>query len=291
MSQERRVGLVVAGGLALLLLGVMLVGKVRLGVSGYPITAQFKFVNNLKVDAPIRFAGGPIIGHVRAIDVAGDLVAVTGWIDRGVKLRQDCRFWIFTTGMLGEMYLEVDASESGTAPYLAEGATVRGIDPISVDATIERAGKIIDAIYPIFANEDVATSVKSMVTSLTGAAKRIAVVVDRHAGRVDQALTDLEAFSRGLERLGRDLDALGAGLKDLTDQKNPESVHAAIKHLNDTMASIDATTKTVSSIMQKMDQGKGALGTLLNDEELAKNLKALVKKLKDEPITAKVRLF
>ena len=54
---------------------------------------------------------------------------------------------------------------------------------------------------------------------------------------------------------------------------------------------LPSPAETVESLAKKIDQGQGLLGTMINDEQLAKDFKALIKKLKEKPITAKVRLF
>lgn len=291
MNHETKVGLVVGGAIAILLGAVVLIGKVRLGVSGYHLNVQFTFVNNLREDAPVKYAGGPTIGHVRGITVDKDLVNVRLWIDRRVRVRTDSEIWIFTTGMLGEQYVEINASPSGEAAFVPEGATVRGVDPVSIDATLIRLGKIVDALTPIFAKEEVAASVHSMVADLKAATGKIANVVDKHVGRMDQAFGDLEQFSRALGRMSSELEGLMDGLKVMTDPKSPESLRSALVKTNAALDRLHATAKTVDGMITKIDQGKGLLGTMIHDEALAADVKALVKKLRDQPITAKVKWF
>ncbi len=291
MTPERKVGTVVVAALLLLLGGVFVIGRVKLGVSGYQVKVQFKFVNDLKVKAAVKYAGGPEIGHVMDLNVGGEMVMVTLWIDREVRIRQDSEFWIFTAGMLGEQYLEVHASPSGTEPYLADGATVRGIDPVSLDGTLIKFGKIIDVLTPIFAKEEVASSVYAVIRDMRQVARQISKVVVKHTEGVDQALTDLESFSHNVDRLSKDLGMFMADVKGLSDPKNPQSVQLAMKRLNTTLASLQKTAGTVEGLAAKLDESQGLLGALINDEELKEDFRALVKKLKDKPITAKVRLF
>ena len=291
MSPERKVGTVVTIALLMLLGAVFLIGKVRLGVSGYELKAQWKFLNDLKVDAPVKYAAGVVIGHVRDIYVDGEMVTAVLWIDRRYKIREDCQFWIFTTGMLGEMYVEVDASQTGTAPFLPEGRTVRGIDPTSFDATLIKLGKIIDSLAPIFAKEEVGVSVHAMISDLRGVATKIAKVVDKHIGGVDSALTSLEDFSRSLNKMSKEAEGLMSALKDVSDPANTDGIRTTMKRLNTTLSSMESASQSAMAIAKKIDSGKGSLGVLVNDEKLANDIKALIKKLKDEPITVKMKLL
>jgi phospholipid/cholesterol/gamma-HCH transport system substrate-binding protein len=291
MSQERKVGTVVAVALLLLLASVFLIGKVRLGVSGYEIKVQWKFLNDLKIDGPVKYAAGVVIGRVRDIYVDGEMVTAVLWIDRQYKIREDCQFWIFTTGMLGEMYVEVDASPSGTAPFITEGRVIRGIDPTSTDATLTRLGKMVDALAPIFAKEEVAASVHAIITDMRRVATRISQVVDKHTGGVDEALSALESFSKNLNKMSKDVENLMAQMKDISDPANLDGIHTTMKRLNATLNNVEDTAKSASLIARKIDGGKGSLGALVNDEKLANDIRALIRKLKDEPITVKMKLL
>ena len=291
MSQERKVGTVVAIALLLLLASVFLIGKVRLGVSGYEIKVQWKFLNDLKVDGPVKYAAGVVIGRVRDVYVDGELVTAVLWIDRRYKIREDCQFWIFTTGMLGEMYVEVDASPTGTAPFMPEGKVVRGIDPTSTDATLTRLGKMVDALAPIFGKEEVAASVHAIIADMRRVSTRIAQVVDKHTGGVDEALSSLESFSRNLNKMSKDVESLMAQMKDISDPASLDGIHTTMSRLNATLSSVEATAKSASIIANKIDSGKGSLGALVNDEKLANDIRALIRKLKDEPITVKMKLL
>ncbi len=291
MNHEKKVGIVVAAALLLLLGAVVLIGRVRVGVSGYELTVKFKFVNDLKPDAQVKFAGGPVIGRVKSLSVDEDLVVVRLWIDREIKLREDCEFWIYTSGMLGEVYVEVDASRSGTAPHIPEGATIRGVDPISLDATLIRMGKMMDALAPIFAKEEVVASIHRMVQNLDRVGTTIGKVVDRHAKGVDTALSDLETFSRSLGRLSKDLEGIVANAKALTTADDPNSLKAGFAKLNAALVSIDSAAKQVDVLAGKVTRSEGLLGAVINDPELKKDFHALIKQLKDKPIQAKVRLF
>ncbi len=291
MNHERRVGILVAVASAILLAAVFLIGKVRLGVSGYYLSVQYRFVNNLRKDAPVKYAGGPVIGRVKSLSVDGDMVNVKLWIDRRVRIREDCEFWIFTTGMLGEQYVEVNASPSGDAPFLKEGVSIRGIDPVSIDATHIRFGKIIDALAPIFAKEEVADSVHAVVADLRGASRKIAALVDAHVGKMDEALTNLERLSAGLSRMSGDFEALGKNLRILSDPKNSDGLSSALTKTNRVLSDLETTADSVDKLIKKVESGKGTLGALIQDEKMAEDLKELIKRLKDKPITAKVRLF
>ena len=206
-------------------------------------------------------------------------------------IREDCEFWVYTAGLLGEQYIEVNASPGGKAPHLEDGALIRGIDPVSLDATLIRLGKIVDALAPVFGKEEVADSIHSVVKDLGRSARKISAVVDRRAGAVDAALGDLAKFSATLNRMSKDLERISSNLREISDPEDPQSVKGSIAKLNSVMDNLEKTTVTMRGVIRKVDEGKGLLAVLINDPELAADFKKLIKKLKDEPIKANVELF
>ena len=291
MTAERKVGLFAALAMAVLLGAVFVIGKVDFNITGYSLKVRFKFVSGLREDAAVRYAGGPVIGQVRKLEVKDEMVIAHLRLDRNIRIRKDCEFWIYTAGLLGEQYVEINASVGGEAPYYEDGDVLRGIDPVSFDATLIRIGKMVDALAPVFGKEEVGDSMRAMVTTLSRSAKRVSALVDKHAGSLDATLGNLAAFSKSLNRMAKDLEQISANLRSISDPENPQSMRAAMVKLNASLDSLQKTGVTMEGVARKIDSGDGALAVLINDKRFAQDLKDLIKKLKDEPIRAKIRLF
>lgn len=291
MSPERKIGLVASTAIVLLLGGVFLIGQFHLGFTGYPIDVRFAFVNNLKEHAAVKYAGGPVVGHVRTMTVTEDLVTVRLNIDRELRIREDCAFLIYSAGMLGEQYVEIRRSGSGKAPFLEPGAVVRGVDPMSVDEALAKFGAIVDVLAPVFERDDVATAAGGVVQDLRRMSRTLAALVEHRAGDLDESVGHLAEFSRRLSGLARDLDALQRGLAPVAAAKGPASLSLAVSRANAALARVDETAEILAGLARKLEDGQGLLGRLIRDEELARDFKALIKKLKDEPVRAKVKLF
>jgi phospholipid/cholesterol/gamma-HCH transport system substrate-binding protein len=119
------VGVFVAMGIGALLFLALKVGNlVTFGNSpGYKIEAQFDNIGGLKVRAPVK-AAGVVVGRVERIrfDPKTYQAVVTMKIDEGIEFTADTIASILTSGLLGEVYVGLDAG--GDTKMLGDGGKV-----------------------------------------------------------------------------------------------------------------------------------------------------------------------
>jgi len=130
---ELAVGTFVAIGLIALLFLAMKVSTVSSfsGGDGYEISANFENIGGLKVRAPVMMAGVRI-GEVSDISLDGDTfeARVAFVLARQYKLPIDTSAAIFTSGLLGEQYISLEAGgddanlKSGDVIKLSQSAMV-----------------------------------------------------------------------------------------------------------------------------------------------------------------------
>ena len=119
------VGAFVAMGIGAILFLALKVGNlVSFGSApGYRLEARFDNIGGLKVRAPVK-AAGVVVGRVERIrlDSATYQAVVTIKIDRGYQFTADTIASILTSGLLGEVYIGLDAG--GDAKMLADGGNL-----------------------------------------------------------------------------------------------------------------------------------------------------------------------
>src|ERR1700693_811065 len=150
MAQQRftelRVGIFVLVSLALVAGFILKLGKYeRLARKSYEITVVFSDVGGIVRDADVLF-GGIAVGKVRNItlDQEGVLkVNVQLDIDQTVKIRNDAKFVINQSGLLGDRYIDV-MPQSATNEFLKPGDTVQGT--ASMDLT-EAIHGVVDVLH------------------------------------------------------------------------------------------------------------------------------------------------
>jgi phospholipid/cholesterol/gamma-HCH transport system substrate-binding protein len=119
------VGVFVAMGIGALLFLALKVGNlVTFGNSpGYRLEAHFDNIGGLKIRAPVK-AAGVVVGRVEAIrlDPKSYQAVVTMKIDNGYEFTADTIASILTSGLLGEVYVGLDAG--GDTKMLGNGSKV-----------------------------------------------------------------------------------------------------------------------------------------------------------------------
>jgi len=119
------VGIFVAIGLGAIVFLALTVGNlVTLGNEpGYRLEARFDNIGGLKLRAPVK-AAGVVVGRVEGVrlDPRSYEAVVNLRIDRGYEFTKDTIAAINTSGLLGEVYISLDAG--GDAAMLKDGERI-----------------------------------------------------------------------------------------------------------------------------------------------------------------------
>jgi len=134
LSNEAKVGLMITFSFTVLIIMIALLAKFSVSKSGYNLRIYFGFLNDLRVGAPLKIAGGIKIGEVLEIKQSQEKTEVTCWIDKKFSLIKTTKFAIFTKGLIGEKYINVFVPPSiNVDEFLQDGDKIYGIDPASFD--------------------------------------------------------------------------------------------------------------------------------------------------------------
>ena len=124
---EVGVGLFVALGLAALFMLAMKVSNLATFTDddGYDVQVRFENIGGLKVRSPVTMSGVRI-GRVKAIefdDTTYQAVVTLGIESRYGRIPDDTSASIFTSGLLGEQYVGLEAG--GNEDYLIDGSEIQ----------------------------------------------------------------------------------------------------------------------------------------------------------------------
>ncbi|MCX6236657.1 MAG: MlaD family protein [Bacteroidia bacterium] len=131
-----RLGLFVAGGLALFVLAIFIIGKQKnLFNPVYKLSSTFYNISGLQVGNNIRFSGINV-GTVDNIIIINDsTVRVDMLIKKEVKqfIKSDCEVAIGSEGLIGDR-LMIITQGSADAPLAIEGQQLLSKEPVETDA-------------------------------------------------------------------------------------------------------------------------------------------------------------
>ena len=270
-TNEAKVGFTVTLSFTIFILIVALLAKINVSRSGYELGIYFGFLNDLSVGAPVNIAGGIKIGQVTGIRQTGEQTEVTVWIDNKYKLIKSTRFAIFTKGIIGSKYINVFIPPSANIEeFFEDGDRLRGIDPPSFDQMMlifqgfmqdQSGGEILAEIF---------RNSQQFVENLNTISKD-------NKGDIRDTVISTKAtiflFSQQMRLFMDELNKFTGNMSSLSE-KNKQDITIAIKNLSE-------ITSNLNKIIQRLEQGRGSLGKLMNDEEIYYNIKDASQSAKD----------
>ena len=275
MTREQRVGLTVVAGMLCTGALVVFLGRIHFTSPGYPVLASFRYVDSLKVGGPILYGGGVKIGEVDGIDIAKGLVRVHLHVEKGVKIPIDSVITIHTSGILGEKYVQVDAGDVSLG-FLASGAEVMGVDPGSLDRTLQRVEALTDFLEPLMKDPNFKGSVQALLKGMNKAVGELTHLVDDNSADIRASVQNLKELSVGLKARSEELKPILASAKGMLNEKNRQSFEQSL-------ASVQSFTTKLDKVLAQIDQKKGTIGMMVYDDETADNLRDLLRDLKRHP--------
>ena len=250
---EFKVGIFVFAGLAML--GALVVQFGRLGEgfkTYYALTIRFNDASGLLKGSDVLLAGariGKVAGGPRLVR-EGNGVAVPLKIYDYVKIPEGSKFTVGSSGLLGDRFVNVTMPAGSPKGFLQPNTLINGARETGIDDITREGGALVG---------DLRNVVQKLDTTMT--------------------------------RLN----------EDVISKETAENLKSSVAHLNDTTANFAAASKKLGSVVDKADsamdstkkaaddlqkvlssatQGKGLLATLLTNQELANDLRALVANLR-----------
>lgn len=192
-----RLGLFVAGGLALFVFAIFIIGKQKnLFNPVFKLTATFYNVSGLQVGNNIRFTGINV-GTVDNINIINDsTVRVDMLIKKDVKqfIKSDCVVAIGSEGLIGDRLLVITQGSSDAAPA-KEGQEISSVEPVETDA-------IMASLQGTASNAEIITQqlaeIMFKINSGQGTLGRL-IQDSTIAENLSQTMVNIKQSSKGLE--------------------------------------------------------------------------------------------
>ncbi len=133
---KARLGMFVAGGLLLFVIGIFYIGRQKhLFNPVFNINTTFKNISGLEVGNNVRFSGINV-GTIDNIRIINDTtVKVDILVDRDIQqfIKTDCYVRIMSEGLIGDKIVSITQSASN-ASTIKDGQYLASIEPVETDA-------------------------------------------------------------------------------------------------------------------------------------------------------------
>lgn len=272
------------------------------------VKAQMQDVKGLREGSPVWLSGIEI-GSVKAIHLHPEFGTV---ITLSVKksamkyVKKDSHASVLTMGLLGDKYVELSAGTPQTGAIQA-GDMIAGaaqldlkdameVGTVSIQRMSDFIKKLDNLLTKIEKGEGSLSKLlidPALYDNLADATKSLSLGLKdlRHAQGTLKLLVEdpslynnLLAASSSLEGLSRKMNESSGTLKKMIEDP------ALYNKLLATTVSLEESSAKFNSVLEKVDRGDGVAGTLMNDKEMARELKdtvtelrQLVKDIKTDP--------
>ena len=250
---EFKVGVFVFIGCAALAGLVVKFGRLGEGVkSYYQLTVRFADASGLLTNSDVLLAGakiGRVSGGPQLVR-NGPGVYVPLRIYDYVKIPLGSTFTVGSSGLLGDRFVTVTPPTGLPTGYIPKDAVLDGTRETGFDDLTRKGGELVG---------DLRTTVKKLNDETLSA-------------------QNMENLKASMEHLNQATSALAESSKKLDGVINQaDSAMASAKKAADSLQSAIADTRKV---LRSAMQGKGLVATLLNDQQLANDLHALISNLR-----------
>src|SRR3984893_6589749 len=257
---EFKVGIFVFMGLAML--GALVVQFGRLGEgfkTYYGLTIRFNDASGLLKGSDVLLAGariGKVSGGPRMVR-EGQGVDVPLKIYDYVKVPAESKFTVGSSGLLGDRFVNVVMPPGQPKAFLRPNTYINGSRETGIDDLTREGG--------------------ALVTDLRGTVQKIDTTVN-HLNEDTLSSANMENLKSSLEHLNQATGALAESSKKLDGViEQADSTMASAKKAADNLQNAIGDARKV---LQSATQGKGLVATLLNNQELANDLHALISNLR-----------
>lgn len=277
-TNETKLGIITTISIIIIIIAISFLGILEFSGEGYIIKVRFTFIGDLKIGAPVIFAGGIRMGKVINILPYEDQVEVIIKLKKEFKIKDGNEIVIYTQGMLGEKYVEIHGYE-GPGEYLKDGSIVTGTDPVSIDAMSIRLSKLIKGVFgPTLTDEEVKKSFASLFNNAGYFAYNLNMLIQENRKNIYDMINNLQSMAGNLDKnLNSALKEIKNMSQDIGEisRENQKSISATIKNLEETSKQLTTTiqeleksSKNLDNITLAIKDQKGTVGKLIYNKEL-----------------------
>ncbi len=260
IKTEAIVGIFVIAAFTLLFFMTMKLSGVRkVKGNGNKYFVIFNDVSGLVNKAKVEIAGVEA-GFVDKIQLTKDGKAkLTIVITKNVTLKKDATAFVKTYGFMGEKYVEVFPGNS--AELLHSGDYIkRGLSEQSISEVANKISIAADEFRKFFQNLNQSLGGKQGKEKITNildnfeiVSKDLAFILEKNKNKFNNIVDNFDNFSANLAK--------------------------STEGFNDVFLKIDKTVTSLSEVSNKINNGKGTLGKLINDDELYNNINSVFAKI------------
>jgi phospholipid/cholesterol/gamma-HCH transport system substrate-binding protein len=237
-------------------------------------------VAGLNVQSAVRIAGVPV-GSVRTITLEDGKARVVIGISNDVPIYADANVSLGSIGILGEKFVDLDPGHSDKGPFPG-GAPLPSKAGVSLDAlmdTLSDIGKNVKgvtfALNESIGGEQGRQKLDEIVDNVRVLTAEFRSMAQENHGSINHSMANVEALTTELREklpvLAQQFEAVGKNLNAILEENRPE-LKGAVTDIRKLAQSFRGSADNIKVLTDRINNGEGTIGKLLNDETTVKKI-------------------
>lgn len=285
MKTEIKVGLVGLGILTLLFFGIKFLKGIDIFNKEVSYHVLYKDVSGMHESNYIYLNGMKVgyIKDIKAMDNRAENFLVTISISSKVNMTKDSKIVLFNADMLGSKALRL---ELGHGELLHKGDTITGeievgmLDKLGTAITpmAENLDSILSATKSIL-NQQNRDNIQRTLANLESTSRKLNDISQQFDGLIDSEKNKIKNIIANTESITTNLKDNNERLSNIISRIDQITDTVAQANIGSTLSETSRTIERLNKVLGIIENGKGNLGLLINDEGLYRNLNESARKL------------
>jgi len=280
ISNETKIGVLTAVTITILILGYSYLSGNDVFSRSNKYYAIYNSVDGLSVSKPV-LVNGFQIGRVSSMHLRADGRTVVEFkIDPQYNVPSSTLAQLVSTDLLGGKAISFEygdskqfAQDKDTLRADIQGSLAESLQPIQMkaerlisklDSSLAAVNKILNPDFQKNVDRSF-NSIANSLQTLEGTTKKIDALVGGQSAHINNIMSNAEVVSDNLKTSTGHLTTVSSNFEKVSDDLANSNIKQTLDNANKTLADLQAT-------MNKINNGNGSLGLLINDDKMYKNL-------------------
>lgn len=217
---------------------------------------------------------GVIVGKVKSVDLLENATQITFEISKEVVLPKGSQIEVQTVGFLGDKYIDIIRPDEVSIGVIEPGELVpRTKDSLSLNEILKLAGEVASDIKTVtksfsevLGNNEGRKSLQSIVSGLDSLVNNASGLVSENRENLHNTIAELKVFARSLNQV--------------LNSENRGRIDRILASFDESMTEVKGAAKNINLISQKVENGEGTIGRLVNDEKTLDDLEGAIQDIR-----------
>jgi phospholipid/cholesterol/gamma-HCH transport system substrate-binding protein len=280
ISNETKIGILTAVTITILILGYSYLSGNDVFSRSNKYYAIYNSVDGLSVSKPV-LVNGFQIGRVSSMHLRADGRTVVEFkIDPQYNVPSSTLAQLVSTDLLGGKAISFEygdskqfAQDKDTLRADIQGSLAESLQPIQMkaerlisklDSSLAAVNKILNPDFQKNVDRSF-NSIANSLQTLEGTTKKIDALVGGQSAHINNIMSNAEVVSDNLKTSTGHLTTVSSNFEKVSTDLANSNLKQTLDNANKTLADLQST-------MNKINNGNGSLGLLINDDKMYKNL-------------------